>query len=136
MNRSITEFRGVHRFLSNFYIEPDGTHVEGEYQAQKTDPPNWYLTALSPSGARFVGQRLVLRPNWEEMKLSIMGQLVLRKFEDHPSLNRALRATADAYLEEGNTWGDTYWGVCEGIGHNHLGKTLMRVRSLLCPPFV
>lgn len=30
---------------------------------------------------------------------------------------------------EGNTWGDKVWGVCDGIGENNLGKTLMRIRS-------
>jgi len=34
-NTVILAFSGSHRFLSNFFIEPDGTHVEREYQAQK-----------------------------------------------------------------------------------------------------
>ena len=40
-------------------------------------------------------------------------------------------ATGDAELVEGNTWNDTYWGVCNGVGHNHLGKILMQVRQEL-----
>lgn len=33
----------------------------------------------------------------------------------------------------GNTWGDRVWGVDihRGIGENHLGKILMRIRSEL-----
>lgn len=42
-----------------------------------------------------------------------------------------LLATGTRYLEETNTWGDTYWGVCEGKGLNMLGKTLMQVRDEL-----
>jgi hypothetical protein len=34
-------------------------------------------------------------------------------------------------LIEGNTWGDTFWGVCNGVGENNLGKTLMNVREIL-----
>lgn len=34
-------------------------------------------------------------------------------------------------LIEGNTWGDTFWGVCRGKGENNLGKILMRLRSEL-----
>lgn len=40
-------------------------------------------------------------------------------------------ATGDAILIEGNTWGDRFWGVCEGFGQNHLGHVLMRVRVQL-----
>lgn len=32
---------------------------------------------------------------------------------------------------EGNTWGDKFWGVCDGEGENHLGKLLMEVRAEL-----
>ena len=32
-------------------------------------------------------------------------------------------------LIEGNEWGDTFWGTCDGIGENHLGKILMRIRN-------
>ena len=39
--------------------------------------------------------------------------------------------TNNEELIEGNTWNDTYWGVCNGRGQNHLGKILMKVRSLL-----
>jgi predicted NAD-dependent protein-ADP-ribosyltransferase YbiA (DUF1768 family) len=42
-----------------------------------------------------------------------------------------LLETKDATLIEGNTWGDQYWGVCAGVGENHLGKLLMQIRSEL-----
>ena len=32
-------------------------------------------------------------------------------------------------IVEGNTWGDVFWGVCNGIGENHLGNILMDVRD-------
>ena len=37
------------------------------------------------------------------------------------------------YLEEGNTWHDTCWGVDAktGEGQNHLGRILMKVRGEL-----
>ena len=46
-----------------------------------------------------------------------------------PALRDALLATGDAELVEGNTWGDTYWGVCGGRGRNQLGRTLTRIRD-------
>ena len=45
-----------------------------------------------------------------------------------PELRTKLLETDDAELIEGNTWGDTYWGTCSGIGQNHLGKLLMKTR--------
>lgn len=33
---AIVSFQGKYRFLSNFFIEPDGTCVEREYQSVKT----------------------------------------------------------------------------------------------------
>lgn len=35
----------------------------------------------------------------------------------------------NALFPEGNTWDDTYWGVCKGVGTNYLGKLLMIVRN-------
>lgn len=37
-------------------------------------------------------------------------------------------STTDPIIEV-NNWGDTYWGVCNGIGDNHLGKILMKIRD-------
>lgn len=37
--------------------------------------------------------------------------------------------TGDAELIEGNSWGDTFWGECNGIGENNLGKILMKIRK-------
>jgi len=56
---------------------------------------------------------------------------VRAKFEQNPDLAAKLIATGDEELVEGNTWGDTYWGVCRGVGQNKLGKILMNVRQEL-----
>ena len=39
--------------------------------------------------------------------------------------------TGNTELIEGNFWGDTFWGICDGVGENNLGKILMRVRKEL-----
>ena len=49
-------------------------------------------------------------------------------------LGKALLATGSAELQEGNDWGDVYWGVCpplSGRGQNYLGRILMKVRAEL-----
>jgi hypothetical protein len=48
-----------------------------------------------------------------------------------PLLTRALLATVDADLVEGNTWNDEFWGVCNGSGENNLGRLLVKVREEL-----
>jgi len=59
-----------------------------------------------------------------------MEELLKLKFSQH-YFRQQLIDTGDEELVESNTWNDTYWGVCRGIGQNHLGKLLMKVRSKL-----
>jgi predicted NAD-dependent protein-ADP-ribosyltransferase YbiA (DUF1768 family) len=28
-----------------------------------------------------------------------------------------------------NYWNDKFWGICKGVGENHLGKILMQIRD-------
>ena len=129
----IHQFTGKYSFLSNFFIEPDGTHVEGEYQSAKcmsAIDKNRFI-GLSPSASKKLGRKVTLRTDWEVTKLDTMYALVLKKFEDHLALAILLQETGHQELQEGNWWGDTFWGVCKGVGENHLGKILMSIRSLL-----
>lgn len=130
---TITQFRGAYAFLSNFYIEPDGSHVEGEYQRAKCAIA-WdrdRFEGLSPADAKRLGRRVEIRPDWETVKVEIMLFYVAKKFKDHPSLRDRLLQTGTTRLEEGNTWGDRYWGMVGGRGLNALGIILMDVRESL-----
>jgi predicted NAD-dependent protein-ADP-ribosyltransferase YbiA (DUF1768 family) len=44
-------------------------------------------------------------------------------------LREKLIDTGDRQLIEANDWGDTFFGVCDGVGRNHLGEILMKIRS-------
>lgn len=138
--RAIIEFKGGNHFLSNFY--PSNAlmgglafpSVEHAYQAAKTlDMRQRALiaNATSPGQAKRAGQKVILRSDWEGVKLGIMLKLVKQKFIADNVLREQLLATGESELIEGNTWSDTFWGVCNGIGENHLGKILMRVREEL-----
>ena len=89
------------------------------------------LTKLNLSEAKRLGRRVRLRSDWEQVKYDVMLDVVRAKFNQHPDLAQKLLATGDEELVEGNDWGDTYWGVCNGRGKNMLGKILMRVRAEL-----
>lgn len=60
-----------------------------------------------------------------------MERVIYEKFSQNKDLKKMLLDTGDSYLEETNTWGDTYWGVCNGVGKNHLGDILMDTRTTL-----
>lgn len=131
-------FRGKYEFLSNFYhdcyIEADG-HVyassERYFQSMKNDS-QIYKSAIAgarcEADAKHLGKNVPLRADWDDVKDQVMLDGLRLKFSD-PVLRQKLLDTGDAYLEEGNTWGDKYWGTVKGEGKNMLGKLLMQVRD-------
>ena len=136
----INSFRGEYRWLSNFWlctIYLDGysyPSTEHAYQAAKTDNPvdrDRIRKAPTCKEAKHLGYLVKLRSDWESIKLSVMEDLLRQKFTDYPDLKQKLLATGDQELIEGNTWNDTYWGVCNSKGENHLGKLLMKIRAEL-----
>jgi predicted NAD-dependent protein-ADP-ribosyltransferase YbiA (DUF1768 family) len=72
--------------------------------------------------------------NFFDVKVKLMFVLVTEKFKQNPELKQKLLETGNQELIEGNTWNDTFWGVCNGQGQNWLGKILMLVRSELNKP--
>ena len=62
-----------------------------------------------------------------DVKVKLMFVLVTEKFKQNPELKQKLLETGNQELIEGNTWNDTFWGVCNGQGQNWLGKILMLV---------
>ena len=134
----IKSFRGEYRFLSNFFpveVVLDGVtypSVEHAYQAAKTLDLEKRKEFLGGSAgfAKRLGQRLELRPDWNDVKLSVMTRLNEQKYM-RPDLREKLCDTYPQDLVEGNTWGDTFWGVCDDKGSNHLGQILMTIRMQL-----
>ena len=85
---------------------------------------------LKPSKIKKKSKHLVKIPNWESKKLDIMRGCLIAKFSQEP-LRTQLIETGNEHLQEGNTWGDTFWGVDleTGNGANHLGKLIMDIRT-------
>jgi ribA/ribD-fused uncharacterized protein len=138
LSPAIISFSGPYRFLSNFapalvfYEEQPYPSVENAYQAAKC-PPNMrsdFRGDCSPAKAKRLGRDCILPRDWEERKLGIMKELVTEKFS-YETFRLQLVATGELELVEGNTWGDTFWGVSGGVGLNHLGRILMEVRAAL-----
>lgn len=151
---AIAGFSGPHRFLSNFwsarvlYGAVAYPSVENAYQAAKS--VHWVkggrcgllddveqagifaeLATCTAGQAKRIGRRLLLRPDWEEIKLEVMRDLIAQKFAPGTKLAQLLLDTLNSPLIEDNTWGDVFWGVCKGRGLNHLGRLLMAQRQHL-----
>ena len=108
-------------------------NAEAAFQAQKCidEAEKEQFTTLRSNEAKRLGRYVQLRPNWENVKLPIMEEIVRAKFTQNEDLKEL--ATGELVLEEGNTWHDTFWGVDAKTreGRNHLGRILMRIRKEL-----
>jgi len=136
---AIQSFTMEYSFLSNFYpclIEFEGDiyrTLEHAYQAAKTHDPDErrkIREERKTGKAKRMGKRVTIREEWEQIKVKVMRELLKKKFEN-PQLRKLLLDTYPHDLVEGNTWGDTFWGECNGQGKNMLGILLMQIRSEL-----
>ena len=133
----INQFRGAYFFLSNFapaivvYEGITYPTAEHAYQASKTiysSMREGIAAQPTPAEAKVLGNQIALRFDWDDqLALKIMEDIVRAKFEDD-ALAQKLIETSPSELIEGNSWGDTFWGQCNGQGENHLGKILMKIR--------
>jgi ribA/ribD-fused uncharacterized protein len=142
----IEDLRGKYNWLSNFYpcqIIYDGQifpSTEHAYQANKTENPLWRETirvSPTPAIAKRKGAKAPLRPDWENIKDSIMLDVLRLKFQD-TTLRDKLLETYPKYIIEGNVWHDNHFGVClledchkcrDKKGKNVLGHLLMKIRE-------
>mgnify|MGYP000706972747 CR=1 FL=1 len=134
----ISDFRGEYAFLSNFADSPlyyKGLRVANAaaFQAQKATDRQTKESFCSMRAivAKKTGKKIDLISDWEKVKLSVMFEVVFAKFSQNEELKQKLLATGNEELVEGNNWGDTFWGAVNGVGENHLGKILVKVRTAL-----
>lgn len=135
----IVSFRGEYSFLSNFFNTPvvwEGLvfgSVEAAFQAAKckNEQDRRRFIGIAPNEAKKLGRHVQLRDDWEEVKVNIMYKLVFQKFAYNSNLAEKLCKTG-GMLFEGNTWGDSFWGVDTKCGgRNVLGHILTDVRETL-----
>jgi ribA/ribD-fused uncharacterized protein len=126
-----------YRWLSNFHIctvSYEGLSYpssENAYQAAKYPPEERpQFTVCTPSVSKKLGRLAAINP--AASKEEVMLDCLRDKFTN-PDLRQKLLDTGERHLEETNWWGDTFWGVCDGVGKNMLGKLLMLVRDELRP---
>lgn len=137
--KKIKSFKNEYYFLSNMY--PCSVMFEGKiypsaesaFQAAKLINPEErnVFTSLDGYKAKRLGRKVVLRPDWENIKVNIMYQILLDKFTRNSKLKIKLLQTEGSILIEGNTWNDTFWGfdIRKKAGENILGQLLMDIRA-------
>ena len=127
------------RFLSNFYSAtivhggytwPSSEHMYQAYKTLNLDERIPFLTCTAGQAKR-KGRKVTMRDDWDLVKDDVMELVVTLKFTQNEYLKDMLIATGDLYIQETNTWNDTYWGVCNEIGQNKLGFILMEIRQQL-----
>jgi hypothetical protein len=138
----IREFKDEYSWLSNFYpcnIEYEGVifdSVEKAYQSAKTNDHQIReeISRLSSPGKakRFFKNRTEdVREDWNKVNLGIMRELLHKKFVENDYFRRKLLSTGNSEIQEGNWWGDRFFGVDlkTGEGQNLLGKMIMDIRK-------
>lgn len=107
---------------------------EAPYQSAKTSVQSEIdeiHQALKANDTRLLGQKVTMRPDWDQVKRAVMKECCMAKFLQHPELRKLLMETGDEVLMEDSPV-DWYWGIGkDGTGQNVLGQVLMEIREEL-----
>ena len=132
----------IHNWFSNF--ELTGFQIQDEYGICYDTVENYFQAAktldkdhrarialMTPGKAKREGRMLSLRPDWEDIKISIMDRALRLKFAKGTKWYDKLMSTGDEEIIEFNNWKDIYWGYDVNLrrGRNELGKLLMKIRQ-------
>jgi hypothetical protein len=137
----INRFKDEYRWLSNFadvIVTFEGIKyksIEHAYQAAKSTDADWRTFCASDISAGKVkksSRKIEVRSDWEEIKVEVMKDLLIQKFSNGRYKNLLLN-TGSVTIQEGNYWGDVFWGIDlqTGEGKNMLGKLIMEIRKNL-----
>jgi ribA/ribD-fused uncharacterized protein len=137
----IKEFQGAYRWLSNFSpckVILDGVEyqsVEHAYMSAKSNDLDWKsfcATTISPGEVKKASRSVQLIPDWDQVKVDIMRTCIDQKYNQSPYKEKLI-ATGNEYIQEGNMWNDTFWGVSlkTNKGKNMLGVLIMEKRIKL-----
>lgn len=130
-----------HMFDFNNFIYPTAEHL---FQNLKSNDIKWtkiVLKTKSPYEVKKLNRKFLtlnkkkdndkiflIRKDWEEVKLDAMKLTIFLKFSQNKELHQKLLKEKGDIIER-NNWNDVFWGVCNNIGKNNLGKILMEYRD-------
>ena len=124
----VPSFRDELYFLSNMFpckVE-EFLCSEAMYMSQKCPDRFKEFVGLNGFQAKKLARTVKLRSDWNEVRIDVMRTVLQTKFQGE--MLERLKAIEGEIVER-NYWKDTFWGVCNGKGENHLGKLLMEIRD-------
>ena len=110
--------------------------VEHAYQAAKFFDESIFqevFLARSAHDAKQIAKKYkhFIRPDWFQVNVAIMEEIVRAKLEQHPYIQKKLLETGEAEIVEDSPK-DAFWGRGPSWnGENHLGKIWMKLRNEL-----
>ena len=135
------EFSNFINFVECQFVDEFGIGYpspEHAYQAHKTNDVSKRVQismAESPRYAKYLGRRVWIVKNWEEIKEDVMYKIQLFRFTEDKALQKRLLETGYEEIVEWNKHHDNEWGVCTcgkcHGGQNKLGKIIMKIREEL-----
>lgn len=138
----MASFRGEKYYLSNMFPCTVKINVCGEiltmnssesvFQALrcKNHDDIYKFTSINGFEAKKLSKTVEVRPDWFDVNIDAMRYALKCKFTQNPALAAKLVAL-EGEIVEINEWHDTFWGVCNGVGQNWLGRLLMELRDEL-----
>lgn len=131
-------FKDEYRWLSNFTVLETPIKMYGIkfytteqlYQACKCKRNDQFVLfdGLTAAESKKFGRQVEMRSDWDIIRLPVMFRIQMLKYTQ-PKFKSLLGQTRGLYIEETNDWKDCFFGVCNGIGENHLGKIIMDIRD-------
>lgn len=109
---------------------------EHAYQAAKfeeKDIIDLIHTSLSAHNSKKIAKEYKdkIKANWDEIKISVMEDIVRAKIATHPYIREKLLGTGDREIIE-DSHQDSFWGRgADFKGRNELGKVWMKIRKEL-----
>lgn len=141
-DKPIMGFQNEYQWLANFWTAPiivtgfNYQNTEAAYQAAKTIniAHRQQFCDMTGEEAKKAGRNVILRHDWDFVRLEIMELVLRAKFMSHLDLAEKLMNTGSRDIINLNTWSDTHWGQIKDksgnlFGDNVLGKLLMNIRS-------
>ncbi len=89
------------------------------------------FVARSPHEVKHIadGNKDKIQPEWHDMKVTVMEEILRAKAEQHKYVRERLKRTGSRRIIE-NSAVDSFWGIgADGNGKNHVGKIWTKIRE-------